>query len=417
MKFLVEQTAKAGERLGQLEIVNERFHATPVALLTTRYGSVPHLTRDTLKHVSAAEQAPLLVAYQHHVNQVKMLEKYGKGLAKFIGLPERPLVLTVQDPSEKVKSGYHNTNAVSVWFRDNRVLVSPLEYIKGITAIQPDVFVSLCDGDTEMGASNKRISKAVSKTVDFLDTCIGQKDLTDSLMKTGVIGAVEGGLNSKARTKSASETVARNTEGFLLDGFHAKPLFKHAFIDNMLDAARTKVIQETISQLPADKPRMYFGPCSPDQVLELVKAGVDVFDSTFPYLVTERNCALVFPNKLPPDHVSPVAVEEEADSEEVMVDEDQQEMDMSDPGHKTSFTPLLAFCECYTCRTFTRAYIHHLVCVNEMLAKVLLQIHNIHHYYVFFQSLQTAIKEDKVEMFQISKWKPAVSGEESDEDN
>ena len=116
--------------------------------------------------------------------------------------------MTVQDPSEKVKSGYHNTNAVSVWFRDNRVLVSPLEYVKGITAIQPDVFVSLCDGDTEMGASNKRISKAVSKTVDFLDTCIGQRDLTDSLMKTGVIGAVEGGLNSKARTKSASETVA-----------------------------------------------------------------------------------------------------------------------------------------------------------------------------------------------------------------
>ena len=340
-----------------------------------------------------------------------------QGLAKFIGLPERPLVLTVQDPAEKVKSGYHNTNAVSVWFRDNRVLVSPLEYIKGITAIQPDVFVSLCDGDTEMGASNKRISKAVSKTIDFLDTCIGQRDLTDSLMKTGVIGAVEGGLNSKARTKSATETVARNTEGFLLDGFHTKPVLNYALIDNMLDDARTKVIKETISQLPADKPRMYFGPCSPDMVLDLVKAGVDVFDSTFPYQVTERNSALVFPNKLPPDHASPVAVEEEVDTEGVRVDGDQQEMDMADTGHKTSFTPLLASCECYTCRTFTRAYIHHLVCVNEMLAKVLLQIHNIHHYYVFFQSLQAAIKEDKVEMFKISKWRPAVTGQQSDDDN
>ena len=338
-------------------------------------------------------------------------------MAKFIGLPERPLVLTVQDPAEKVKSGYHNTNAVSVWFRDNRVLVSPLEYIKGITAIQPDVFVSLCDGDTEMGASNKRISKAVSKTIDFLDTCIGQRDLTDSLMKTGVIGAVEGGLNSKARTKSATETVARNTEGFLLDGFHTKPVLNYALIDNMLDDARTKVIKETIAQLPADKPRMYFGPCSPDMVLDLVKSGVDVFDSTFPYQVTERNSALVFPNKLPPDQASPVAVEEEADTEGVRVDGDQQEMDMADTGHKTSFTPLLASCECYTCRTFTRAYIHHLVCVNEMLAKVLLQIHNIHHYYVFFQSLQAAIKEDKVEMFKISKWRPAVTGQQSDDDN
>lgn len=56
-----------------------RFHATPLPLLTTRYGSVPHLTRDTLKHVTVAENAPLLVAYQHHVNQTKMLEKYEKG--------------------------------------------------------------------------------------------------------------------------------------------------------------------------------------------------------------------------------------------------------------------------------------------------------------------------------------------------
>ena len=326
-------------------------------------------------------------------------------------------MLTVQDPAEKVKSGYHNTNAVSVWFRDNRVLVSPLEYIKGISAIKPDVFVSLCDGDTDSFASNKRISKAVSKTIDFLDTCIGQRDLTDSLMKTGIIGAVEGGLNSKARTKSVTETVARNTEGFLLDGFHAKPVLNYALVDNLMDDARAKVIKETISQLPVDKPRMYFGPCSPDQVLDMVKAGVDVFDSTFPYQVTERDCALVFPNKLPPDHASPVAVEEEVDSEGVKFDGDQQEMVMTDPGHKTSFTPLLASCECYTCRTFTRAYIHHLVLVNEMLAKVLLQIHNIHHYYVFFQSLQTAIKEDKVDLFNFSRWRPVGTGQNSDSDD
>ncbi len=63
----------------QVNIYIARFHATPLPLLTTRYGSVPHLTRDTLKHVSVAEHVPLLVAYQHHVNQVKMLDKYGKG--------------------------------------------------------------------------------------------------------------------------------------------------------------------------------------------------------------------------------------------------------------------------------------------------------------------------------------------------
>ena len=51
-------------------------------LLLTRYGAVPHLTHDTLKHVSVVDHVPLLVPYQHHVKQIKVLEKYGHGLAR-----------------------------------------------------------------------------------------------------------------------------------------------------------------------------------------------------------------------------------------------------------------------------------------------------------------------------------------------
>ena len=89
MKFVLEHVTKTGERLGHLEIVSDKIHTTPCPLLLTKYGSVPHLTRDTLKHVTVADSVPLLVPYQHHVKQVHVLEKFGKGLAAFIGLPER----------------------------------------------------------------------------------------------------------------------------------------------------------------------------------------------------------------------------------------------------------------------------------------------------------------------------------------
>lgn len=56
-------------------------------------------------------------------------------------------------------------------------------------------------------------------------------------------------------------------------------------------------------------------------------------------------------------------------------------------------------CSCYTCRNFTKAYIHHLVMVKEMLGRVLLQLHNLHHYRTFFTSIQVAIKQDQVEEF------------------
>ena len=67
-------------------------------LLDTRYGCVPHLTSATLHYETprAAQEAPLLASWQHHVKQQAVLRAYGRGLASFMGLPERGLVLTVQ---------------------------------------------------------------------------------------------------------------------------------------------------------------------------------------------------------------------------------------------------------------------------------------------------------------------------------
>ena len=87
MKFVLEHVTKTGERLGHVEM--DKIHVTPCPLLLTKYGSVPHLTRDSLKHVSLVDNVPLLVPYQHHVKQIHVLDKFGKGLAAFIGLPER----------------------------------------------------------------------------------------------------------------------------------------------------------------------------------------------------------------------------------------------------------------------------------------------------------------------------------------
>ena len=296
------------------------------------------------------------------------------------------LLISVQDPGDATRTGYHTNSAVSVWCRENREAVTPLEYMEGVAAVMPELFVALCDGDTEPGCSNKRISKSVSKTINFLDTCAGQRDLTPNLLKTGIIGAVEGGLEIKARTKCAKEVVARNVDAFLLDGFHNNgPTTEDIEFDSF-----KSVLMDTMALLPEDKPKMYFGASPPALVFKLVRSGVDIFDTTYPYLVTERDSALVFANKLT-ESVPPSS--ENAESTHT-------EMDLSSPEHRNSFVPLVAGCSCYTCRHFTRAYLHHLVTVKEMLARVLLQLHNLHHYYVFFQSLQAAVKEDKVELFE-----------------
>jgi len=394
MKFVVEHLGRTGERAGQVELLAGYPTGTPFPLLATKGGCVPHLTKETLVHLNM-DAHPLLIPFQHHARQTKILEKWGAGISSFLGLSDHPVVLTVQDPGEATRSGYHNNKSISVWSNGNRELITPTTFMAAIKHIHPHLFIALCDGDTEPGCSNKRVSKSVSKTIDFLDTCIELKNSTPSLDKAGVIGAIEGGLDIKARIKCAKEVVARDVDGFLLDGFHCNgPKSEHLDFFSIKD-----VLSETISLLPSGKPRFYFGSAPPHLVFNLVTEGVDIFDSSYPSLVTEQDSALVFLNRWEggDDSDRPGISESSppAPAEGSLI------QSLACSSNQVAFSALVPDCTCYTCINFSRAYIHHLVMVKEMLGKVLLQLHNIHHYRVFFSSLQVAIRQDQVSHFKM----------------
>lgn len=388
----MEKVLATGERLAQLELA-EQTHRTPLALLLTRAGAVPHLTRDTLGLVELADCSPVLLPYSYlppNINTLQAMEAAQTSFVEFLGLQPRSVVVTVQDPGEETRSGYHNNNSVSVWWRDNRELTTAEKYLRTTELVRPQALVALCDGDTPPGCSNKRISKSVAKTVQFLDSCQEMMEFSPSLASSSLIAAVEGGLDMKARTKSAKELRARNVDGYLLDGFHSNG----ASSANIKFEDIETVLRETVSLLPPEKTKFYFGVTPPALLFKLVREGIDVFDTSYPLMVTEKDAALVFPNTLAKPPVSLAESSLQAEQSEA------GEIQLGDPCHRTSLTPLVASCSCYTCRTFTRAYLHHLVSVREMLGKVLLQIHNLHHYLLLFQSLQEAIREDKVDVLE-----------------
>lgn len=70
-------------------------------------------------------------------------------------------------------------------------------------------------------------------------------------------------------------------------------------------------------------------------------------------------------------------------------------LDVSDESNRLLFEPLLEGCQCYTCQNHTKAYIYHLITVKELLAPILLMLHNLHRYLMFFDVLREAIKEGK----------------------
>lgn len=387
MRLVIDHVGRGGERAGQLELRGGRVLATPLLLVSTRGGAVPHLTRETIGFMNDPSP-PINLPFQYHVKQTEVLKLFGKGIGNFVGLGESSSWVTVQDPSEKTPTGYHGNKNVSVWQGTNRNTVDPNSFMQVIKAMNPDVFIALCDGDTPPDCSNKRVYKSVSKSLEFLDECLELKTEMVELTDTAIIGAVQGGRDPKSRERSAKETASRPVDAFLLDGFHTNGEEG----EQMLFEEVEPLIKDVLGLLPKDKPKMWQGGCKPNLVLDLVSVGVDIFDTSFPYFVTERESALTFANHLPKSLTGPL----ESNGNGV-VDKANTEMLMSESSLKTDMSPLVAGCECYTCRKHTRAYIHHLLAVREMLGKVLLMIHNLHHYTVFFQSIQEAIKQDRLE--------------------
>lgn len=188
---------------------------------------------------------------------------------------------------------------------------------------------------------------------------------------TPLIASLEGGLLLDPRTRCAQQSaLVEDVSGFVLEGFHNYSTKSELFWD---ETHHLSMLNNVVTCLPADKVRIVNGALHPLSILSLVKEGVDLFDTSYTFQVTERGGALSFPYQL--------------DSKSLPADV-MFELNIKESKYADQFVPLLDDCGCYTCQNFTRGYIHHLLSTKEMLAGVLLSIHNIHHYLRFFEQLR-----------------------------
>ncbi|XP_065685318.1 queuine tRNA-ribosyltransferase accessory subunit 2 isoform X1 [Patagioenas fasciata] len=388
--------------------------ALPGCLLYTRTGSAPHLTQDTLQEVGGVPAVAQLtlptVAELHDV-----LEEYKEGAAKFIGMPDMVLYCSLHDPVTPCPSGYNTNKTVSLWGNSGRMEMTASKFMDIQRAIQPDWFQCISDGDTISGeAGRKRAKKSVDRSLSFLDVCLQLLEESLELQGSVMFGAIEGGDILEERLRSARETAKRPVGGFLLDGFQGRAMAKET---------KLKLVAAVTAELPEDKPRIIHGVGKPDEVLECIERGVDIFESFFPFQVTERGCALVFSYDY---HSGPEAAALKQngvqDPEKNDAEENQDEISKADPEmtpfeiflkdkrYQDDFGPLLEGCTCYCCRRHTRAYIHHLLVTKELLAGVLLMMHNFQHYFSFFSAIQNALRDNKLDQLKKLVFRQALQG-------
>ncbi|CAB4008058.1 queuine tRNA-ribosyltransferase accessory subunit 2 isoform X2 [Paramuricea clavata] len=306
--------------------------------------------------------------------------------------------MSVYDPTQEIQCSYNEDKNVSVWNSGGRKKINVDQFIEILKSFKPNIAQCLCD-TVPSGESCKRNRKSVDRTLKFLDELLECRKNSDMLKSIEILGSVEGGDSETERVRCAVETSKREVAGFVVEGIEPSS-------QNWEELLKT-----CIKNLPSDRPRFFPGPMTPDHIFSALECGIDVFDSSFAYEATRRGCSLNLQcssKRCKPElnHTNDVTEKCKATQSKELeenisenIKKTRFEMNIANIRYKEDFSSLVIGCSCYSCTNHTRAYIYHLLETKEMLAEVLLMIHNFHQYFSFFKKLREALNNDTYETF------------------
>lgn len=129
--------------------------------------------------------------------------------------------VTVQDPGDLTQPGHHYKDHVPLWTRSGKILLNSDKYMDIIETFKPDMYYLLSDGDTNIASAQKRITKAVDNTINFVNKCLDRHKRSDVLHNAFVMAPITGGYCLKSRKRCLDEIAHKDLiNGFLVDGLH-----------------------------------------------------------------------------------------------------------------------------------------------------------------------------------------------------
>lgn len=199
--------------------------------------------------------------------------------------------------------------------------------------------------------------RAMARTHAWAERSLQAKTRSDQAL----FGIVQGGIFPDLRRRSAEFIASLGFPGHAIGG---------------LSVGETKedmnaALEVVNAVLPEDKPRYLMGVGSPEDLINGIRRGVDIFDCVLPTRLARHQAAMTFTGRL----------------------------NLMNAIHARDERPIDAGCGCYTCRHFTRAYLRHLVVAKEMLAATLISIHNLFTLLELVRRSRSAIQNGAFEPF------------------
>jgi queuine tRNA-ribosyltransferase len=176
-----------------------------------------------------------------------------------------------------------------------------------------------------------------------------------------LFGIVQGGMFENLREASIDTLAGLDLPGYAIGGVS---------VGEPKEAMR-RIVTHTPQRLPAGKPRYLMGVGTPEDLIEGIEAGVDMFDCVMPTR-NARNGHLFTRFG---------------------------DLKIRNARHKTDEQPIDASCGCHTCSRFSRAYLHHVERCGEMLAPMLASIHNLHYYLNLMRDARDALDQGRLAAF------------------
>lgn len=353
---LIKQCPHTGARAGRIHTPHGSFD-TPIFMPVGTQASVKTLAPEELKEMGAG----IILSNNYHLflRPGSKLVKEAGGLHKFMNWDRA--ILTDSGGFQVFSLGdLRKISEEGVTFRSHidgsKKFLSPEIATQSQMDLGADIIMAF-DECVPYPADFKYTRESMEFTLRWAQRC---KD-TMTNPNQGLFGIVQGGMYKDLRIECANRLVDMDFPGYAVGGLSVGE--PKELMYEMLDI--------TLEHLPQNKARYLMGVGTPDCLVEGVMRGIDMFDCVYPTRVARNGTAMTWNGRL-------------------VIKNAQYEHD---------FHPIDEHCNCYTCRNYSRAYIRHLVRVNEIFGLRLLTIHNLHFLIDFMRQMRQSIMEDRFPEF------------------
>ena len=348
---LIKECPDTGARAG-------RFHTphgvieTPVFMPVGTQATVKTMTPEELKNCNA--QIILSNTYHLYLRPGHELVQEAGGLHQFMHW-DRP-ILTDSGGFQVFSLGdLRKIKEEGVAFRSHidgsKHLFTPESVMAIENALGADIIMAF-DECIPYPATYEYTKNSLERTTRWLERCQAAHKRDDQAL----FGIIQGGMYRELREQSAREVTSVDLPGYGIGGLSVGEPAEKMY----------EMLGYTTPLMPKNKPRYLMGVGAPDNLVEGVMRGVDMFDCVLPSRIGRNGTVMTHEGKIV----------------------------VRNAEYAHDYRPLEEGCNCYACRNYTRAYIRHLIKANEVLGIRLTTLHNIYFLTHLMQEIRQAILND-----------------------